>query len=360
MNTPISASTDGTPPSAPGTLTASAVSANEIDLSWGAATDNVGVTGYQIFRCQNVGLHAATRSLRPPREPRRPTRIRASPRRPRTATRCGRSTQPGISGRSRTAQQRRRLLRRTRRPRRRPGRSPHTRSAPVRSISAGAPRPTTSASPATRSSAAREPRAAASRRSARRGGGTTTYSDTGLSAATSYSYEVRALDAAGNTGPFSNTVSATTSPSNSSGLVAAYGFNEGTGTTVTDASGNGNGGTVSNTTWAAAGKYGGALSFNGTNARVDIPNSASLQLTTGMTLEAWVNPTTTSGAWRDVIYKGVRQLLPRRDLRASAAVRRAAAPSAAQTQTHSRRRRSPPVRGAISRSRTTARRSVST
>ena len=95
-----------------------------------------------------------------------------------------------------------------------------------------------------------------------------------------------------------------TAPTNSSGLVAAYGFNEGTGTTVTDASGNGNGGTIVNTTWTASGKYGGALSFNGTNARVDIPNAASLQLSSGMTLEAWVNPSTTNSGWRDVIYKG--------------------------------------------------------
>jgi hypothetical protein len=44
--------------------------------------------------------------------------------------------------------------------------------------------------------------------------------------------------------------------------------------------------------------------FNGTNARVDAPNSASLQLMTGMTLEAWVNPSRLTGTWRDVIYKG--------------------------------------------------------
>jgi hypothetical protein len=36
---------------------------------------------------------------------------------------------------------------------------------------------------------------------------------------------------------------------------------------------------------------------------VTINNAASLQLTTGMTLEAWVYPTTVSSAWRDVIYK---------------------------------------------------------
>ena len=88
------------------------------------------------------------------------------------------------------------------------------------------------------------------------------------------------------------------------GLVAAYSFNEGTGTTVGDASGTGNNGTTSNTTWSASGKYGAALSFNGTNARVNIPNSASLQLTSAMTLEAWVNPSTVTAAWRDVIYKG--------------------------------------------------------
>ena len=35
-----------------------------------------------------------------------------------------------------------------------------------------------------------------------------------------------------------------------------------------------------------------------------MPNAGALQLTTGMTLEAWVNPSTVNGAWRDVIYKG--------------------------------------------------------
>ena len=89
-----------------------------------------------------------------------------------------------------------------------------------------------------------------------------------------------------------------------SGLVAAYGFNEGSGATVADASGNGNNGTISNATWSTAGKFGDALSFNGTSSVVTIPNSASLQLSSGMTLEAWVNPSTVNATWRDVIYKG--------------------------------------------------------
>ncbi len=89
-----------------------------------------------------------------------------------------------------------------------------------------------------------------------------------------------------------------------SNLVAAYSFNEGTGGTVADASGSGNGGTIGTAGWTAAGKYGGALSFDGTSARVTVPDSASLRLSTAMTLEAWVNPTVASGSWRDVIYKG--------------------------------------------------------
>jgi hypothetical protein len=41
---------DTTPPTAPAGLTASAISSSRIDLSWSASTDNVGVTGYQVFR----------------------------------------------------------------------------------------------------------------------------------------------------------------------------------------------------------------------------------------------------------------------------------------------------------------------
>ena len=40
--------------------------------------------------------------------------------------------------------------------------------------------------------------------------GTTSYSDTTAAAGTSYSYRVRANDAAGNLGPYSNTATATT------------------------------------------------------------------------------------------------------------------------------------------------------
>ncbi|HWM10798.1 MAG TPA: LamG-like jellyroll fold domain-containing protein, partial [Solirubrobacteraceae bacterium] len=72
---------------------------------------------------------------------------------------------------------------------------------------------------------------------------------------------------------------------------------------VADASGLGNNGTATATGWAPMGRFGGALSFNGSSSWVTVPDSASLDLTTGMTLEAWVNPTTLGGGWRTTIFK---------------------------------------------------------
>lgn len=46
---------DTTPPSAPTNLTATAASASQINLAWTASTDNVGVTGYRVERCQSAG-----------------------------------------------------------------------------------------------------------------------------------------------------------------------------------------------------------------------------------------------------------------------------------------------------------------
>ena len=89
------------------------------------------------------------------------------------------------------------------------------------------------------------------------------------------------------------------------GLVAAYSFDEGTGTTTADRSGNGNNGTLVNgVAWYGAGKYGNAVNFDGTNDRIDVADSSSLDLRSGMTLEAWVRPTASSG-YRTVILKEV-------------------------------------------------------
>src|SRR6185436_15418294 len=94
----------------------------------------------------------------------------------------------------------------------------------------------------------------------------------------------------------------TSSASAQTGLVAAYGFNEGSGTTTADASGNGQTGTLNGATWNATGRFGGALSFNGTTNWVTVPDTALLRLTTAMTVEAWVNATALAN-WRTVVLK---------------------------------------------------------
>ena len=67
------AAADTTAPTTPSNLTASAVSSSQINLSWGASSDNVGVAGYRIYRAgsliatvgnvtsySNTGLFAST------------------------------------------------------------------------------------------------------------------------------------------------------------------------------------------------------------------------------------------------------------------------------------------------------------
>ncbi len=88
------------------------------------------------------------------------------------------------------------------------------------------------------------------------------------------------------------------------GLVAAYAFNEGSGSKVADASGNGNTGTIANAAWTEAGKFGKALVFNGTSSLVTIPDSSSLHLKSAMTLEAWVNPSVSLCNGGEMIAKG--------------------------------------------------------
>lgn len=46
---------DTVPPTAPASVTSTATTDTSINLSWTASTDNVGVTGYKIERCQGVG-----------------------------------------------------------------------------------------------------------------------------------------------------------------------------------------------------------------------------------------------------------------------------------------------------------------
>ncbi|MEN8131625.1 MAG: LamG-like jellyroll fold domain-containing protein [Pseudomonadota bacterium] len=87
------------------------------------------------------------------------------------------------------------------------------------------------------------------------------------------------------------------------GLVAAYSFDEEAGTIVADVSGNGNNGEILGAKRSAQGKYGKALLFDGVDDWVTVADADLLDLEVGMTIEAWVNPTTTLTSWRTVVMK---------------------------------------------------------
>jgi hypothetical protein len=183
---------DTTPPTAPTGLTAAAASRSQINLSWTASTDNVGVTGYKVERCQGAS--------------------------------CTTFAQIGT--------------------------------------------PTA-----------------------------TTYSDTGLIASTSYSYRVRATDAAGNLSAYSSTASATT-PAASGGPVGWWKLDEGSGTTAADSSGQANTGTLTHSpTWSVGrvGPY--AVTFGGNTSEVAVGAGSSLGNlhNSGLTVSAWINPTGSGG-----------------------------------------------------------------
>jgi fibronectin type 3 domain-containing protein len=298
--TPITSTPDTTPPSQPGTLAANAVSGSEVDISWGASTDNVGVTGYSVERCQaaNCTNFAQVATVSGTTTSYKDTGLSASTNysyRVRATDAAG-----NFGSYSNTASAT------TSSPDTTPPSQPGTLSASAVSggevdLGWGA---STDNVGVTSYLVERCQSAGCTNfaQIATVSGTTTSYKDTTVSGSTSYSYRVRAADAAGNDSQYSNTATAGT-PAAPSGLVAAYAFNEGSGTSVTDSSGNGNNGTVASATWSTAGKYGDALSFNGTSSLVTIPDSTSLHLSSGMTLEAWVNPSTVNAAWRDVIYK---------------------------------------------------------
>lgn len=90
----------------------------------------------------------------------------------------------------------------------------------------------------------------------------------------------------------------------SPGLVAAFAFDEMRGSVAADASGNGHTATIENARWLENGRFGSALLFNGSDAKLTVKDSQALHLTTAMTLEAWVKPQVVDETPRDIIFKG--------------------------------------------------------
>ena len=86
-------------------------------------------------------------------------------------------------------------------------------------------------------------------------------------------------------------------------LVLALPFDAGDGNTAVDLSGfNNNGLFGTGVNWDNSGKYGKALSFDGTGG-ITIQPSSSLDLITGFTLEAWVNVASTSAVFRPIMIR---------------------------------------------------------
>jgi glucose/arabinose dehydrogenase/PKD repeat protein len=283
-------STDGEPPSPPGNLKATGA-IGKVTLNWEASTDNVGVTGYEVYRSTTSGFTPSAAN--------------------RIGTPSGTSfTDPVAAGtyyyRVKAADATGNLS---------------NASAEASGVSTADKPPTVSVASPTGGtvSGAVTLKATAS-------------DDVGVSGVqflvdgsavgsedTSSPYEVqwsstsvpngthkitaRAKDTAGNTTTSSEVSVTVSNTTTSNGLVLAYGFEETSGITANDSSPAKNNGTLVNGPIStASGKFGRALSFDGVNDRVDVPDSNSLDLTTGMTLEAWVKPTTISG-WRTAILK---------------------------------------------------------
>ena len=294
--TPVNSGPDTQPPTQPGTLTATAVSGGEVDLAWGASSDNVGVSGYQLERCQGSGCSNFAQIATPTGTSYKDTSVSPSTSysyRVRASDGTNLSSYSNIAGAT------------TPTPDTQPPTQPGTLTATAVSggeidLAWGASSDNVGLSGYQLERCQGSGCSNFAQIATPTG---TSYKDTSVSPSTSYSYRVRASDTSGNLSSYSNIAGAST-PAAPTGLVAAYDFNEGSGTTVADASGNGNTGTITAATWAATGKYGKALQFNGSSALVTVPDAASLHLSSGMTLEAWVNPSAVNAIWRDVIYKG--------------------------------------------------------
>ena len=120
---------------------------------------------------------------------------------------------------------------------------------------------------------------------------------------TSY-YKVVAVGPAGAVSAVSATsatIAAATPPA-PTGLVAAYGFEETTGTSVDRARRTATRARSPGPPARPPAASVRALSFDGVNDLVTVPDANSLDLTTGMTLSAWVRPTAL-GNWRTVMLK---------------------------------------------------------
>jgi hypothetical protein len=91
-------------------------------------------------------------------------------------------------------------------------------------------------------------------------------------------------------------------------LVAAYGFEETSGSTALDPI-RGFNGAITGASRVTDGRHGKALSFDGTNDWVTVEDRSELDLEGSGTLEAWIRPSALS-SWRSVVLKEIPGALP--------------------------------------------------
>ncbi|NDB60014.1 hypothetical protein EB001_16425, partial [bacterium] len=150
---------------------------------------------------------------------------------------------------------------------------------------------------------------------------TNTFNITGLTAGTSYSYTVLAYDAVGNSSSQSQSLSVTTqqpavvqptptptpTPINNSqnGLILKYDFDEGSGSTIGDSSGNGYNASLStgasSPVWVG-GRVGQAVLLDGIDDFVQFSQLSAFSNLNSVTVSAWVYPKTVWSSQEPFIY----------------------------------------------------------
>jgi chitodextrinase len=117
----------------------------------------------------------------------------------------------------------------------------------------------------------------------------TSFTDGGLTPATSYQYRVAALDQAGNVSAASAPITVTTSNAPPPAApVVAFAFDEGAGLTCSDASSNGYDGTLMNGAGWSSGHTSSAVVFDGLNDWVGAGDIAALDGLTRVSVSAWI------------------------------------------------------------------------
>jgi autotransporter-associated beta strand protein len=126
-----------------------------------------------------------------------------------------------------------------------------------------------------------------------------TYTDSNVTNGVAYYYTVSALTPLGESGN-GNEAAVSVLPQ----LIAYYKFNESSGTSAADASGNGQAATLNGTTWTVSGHSNNAVSLSGGSQYVTLPNNITTNLTGDFTIATWVNLNATT-MWTRIFDFGV-------------------------------------------------------